>query len=76
MKKKFLALITADIISAPSLFAFHDEDTSLLTAGMPVVYMVSGFKFTLQQHSEARLPCRLCVLQNAIYHNVSTQIYS
>ena len=54
MKKKFLALITAAIISAPSLFAFHDEDTSLLTAGMPVVYMVSGFKFTPQQHSEAR----------------------
>ena len=54
MKKKFLALITAAIISAPSLFAFHDEDTGLLTAGMPVVYMVSGFKFTPQQHSEAR----------------------
>ena len=54
MKKKFLALITAAIISAPTLFAFHDEDTGLLTAGMPVVYMVSGFKFTPQQHSEAR----------------------
>ena len=54
MKKKFLAMITAAIISTPSLFAFHEEDTGLLTAGMPVVYMVSGFKFTPQQHSEAR----------------------
>ena len=54
MKKKFLALITAAIISAPTLFAFHDEDTGQLAAGMPVVYLVSGFKFTPQQHSEAR----------------------
>ena len=54
MKKKFLAMITAAIISTPSLFAFHEEDTGLLTAGMPVVYMVSGFKFTPQQHSKAR----------------------
>ena len=29
MKKKFLAMITAAIISAPTLFAFHDEDTGL-----------------------------------------------
>ena len=54
MKKKFLALITAAIISAPALFAFHDEDTGQLAAGMPVVYLVTGFKFTPQQHSEAR----------------------
>ena len=54
MKKKFLAMITAAIISAPTLFAFHDEDTSLLTAGMPVVFMATGFKFTPQQHSDAR----------------------
>jgi hypothetical protein len=54
MKKKFLAMMTAAIIGAPTLFAFHDEDTDLLTAGMPVVYMVTGFKFTPQQHSEAR----------------------
>ena len=52
--KKFLAMISAAIISTPALFAFHDEDTGLLTAGMPVVYMVSGFKFTPKQHSEAR----------------------
>ena len=76
MKKKFLALITAAVIGAPTLFAFHDEDTGLLTAGMPVVYMVSGFKFTPQQHSEARAACRLYMLQNAIYHNASMQIYS
>ena len=54
MKKKFLAMMTAAIIGAPTLFAFHDEDTDLLTAEMPVVYMVTGFKFTPQQHSEAR----------------------
>ena len=54
MKKKFLALITAAIISAPALLAFHDEDTGQLAAGMPVVYLVTGFKFTPQQHSEAR----------------------
>ena len=54
MKKKFLALITAAIISTPALLAFHDEDTGQLTAGMPVVYMVTGFKFTPKQHSEAR----------------------
>ncbi len=47
-------MITAAIISAPFLFAFHDEDTSLLTAGMPVVFMATGFKFTPQQHWEAR----------------------
>ena len=52
--KKFLAMISAAIISTPALFAFHDEDTDLLTAGTPVVYMVSGFKFTPKQHSEAR----------------------
>jgi hypothetical protein len=37
MKKKFLAMITAAIISTPALFAFHEEDTGLLTAGMSVV---------------------------------------
>ena len=46
-------MITAAIISAPSLFAFHDEDTSLLTDGMPVVLMATGFKFSPQQHWEA-----------------------
>ena len=54
MKKKFLAMMIATIISVPTLFAFHDEDTDLLTAGMPVVYLVTGFKFTPQQHSAAR----------------------
>ena len=52
--KKFLAMMIATIISVPTLFAFHDEDTDLLTAGMPVVYLVTGFKFTPQQHSAAR----------------------
>ncbi len=74
MKKKFLAMITAAIISAPTLFAFHDEDTSLLTAGMPVVFMATGFKFTPQQHSEARSALRLYMLQNAVYPNDSMQI--
>ena len=54
MKKKFLAILIATIISVPTLFAFHDEDTDLLTAGMPVAYLVTGFKFTPQQHSAAR----------------------
>ena len=54
MKKKFLAFITAALISTPALFAFHDEDTGQLTAGMPVIYLVTGFKFTPQQHSAAR----------------------
>ena len=54
MKKKFLALITAAIISTPTLFAFHDEDTDQLADAMPVVFMVTGYKFTPQQHSEAR----------------------
>ena len=54
MKKKFLAMITAAIISTPALFAFHDENTDQLAAGMPVVFMVTGYKFTPQQHSEAR----------------------
>ncbi len=54
MKKKFLALITAAIISAPAVFAFHEEDTGHLIAGMPVVFMATGVKFTPQQHSELR----------------------
>jgi hypothetical protein len=54
MKKKILAIITAAIISTPTLFAYHDEDTDHLAAGMPVVFMATGFKFTPQQHSEAR----------------------
>ena len=54
MKKKLLALVTAAIISTPTLFAFHDEDTDQLADGMPVVFMVTGYKFTPQQHSEAR----------------------
>ena len=54
MKKKLLALVTAAIISTPTLFAFHDEDTDQLAAGMPVVFMVTGYKFTPEQHSEAR----------------------
>ena len=54
MKKKFLALITAAIICTPTLFAFHDGDTDQLAAGMPVVFMVTGYKFTPEQHSEAR----------------------
>ena len=52
--KKFLAMITAAIISTPTLFAFHDGDTDQLAAGMPVVFMVTGYKFTPEQHSEAR----------------------
>ena len=54
MKKKLLAMITAAIISTPAAFAFHDEDTDQLAAGMPVIFMVTGFKFTPQQHSEVR----------------------
>jgi hypothetical protein len=54
MKKKLLAMITAAIISTPAVFAFHDEDTDQLAAGMPVIFMVTGFKFTPQQHSEVR----------------------
>ena len=54
MKKKFLALITAAIISAHAVFAFHEEDTGHLIAGMPVVFMATGVKFTPQQHSELR----------------------
>ena len=54
MKKKFLTMMTAAIISAPALFAFHEEDTGHLIAGMPVVFMATGVKFTPQQHSELR----------------------
>ena len=54
MKKKLLAMITAAIISTPAVFAFHDENTDQLAAGMPVIFMVTGFKFTPQQHSEVR----------------------
>ena len=54
MKKKLLAMITAAIISTPAVFAFHDEDADQLAAGMPVIFMVTGFKFTPQQHSEVR----------------------
>ena len=54
MKKKLLAMITAAIISTPAVFAFHDENTDQLAAGMPVIFMVTGFKFTPQQHSAAR----------------------
>ena len=52
--KKFLVMIIAAIISTPTLFAFHDEDTDQLAAGMPVVFMVTGYKFTPEQHSEVR----------------------
>ena len=52
--KKFLAMITAAIFATPTLFAFHDGDTDQLAAGMPVVFMVTGYKFTPEQHSEAR----------------------
>ena len=44
MKKKFLAMMTAAIISAPALFAFHEEDTGHLIAEMPVVFMATGVK--------------------------------
>ena len=54
MKNKFLALITAAIICAPAVFAFHEEDTGHLIAGMPVVFIATGVKFTPQQHSELR----------------------
>ena len=52
--KKFLTMIIAAIINAPTLFAFHDGDTDQLAAGMPVVFMVTGYKFTPEQHSEVR----------------------
>ena len=54
MKKKFLALITATMISAPTVFAFHEADTDHLASGMPVVFTATGLKFTPQQHSELR----------------------
>ena len=54
MKKKFLTLITATIISATVVFAFHEADTDHLASGMPVVFTATGLKFTPQQHSELR----------------------
>ena len=54
MKKKFLTMMAAAFISAPAVFAFHEEDTGHLIAGMPVVFMATGVKFTPQQHSELR----------------------
>ena len=74
MKEKFLALITVAIISAPTLFAFHDEDASLLTAGMPVVFIATGFKFLHNSIQRPGQPCRLYMLQNPICPNDSTQI--
>ncbi len=55
MKKKFLARIDyrSDYLRTRS-FAFHEEDTGHLIAGMPVVTMATGVKFTPQQHSELR----------------------
>ena len=44
----------AAIISTPTLFAFHESNTDQLAAGMPVVFMITGYKSTPQQHSEAR----------------------
>ena len=52
--KKFLATITAAIICTPALFAFHGSNSDQLADGMPVVFTISGYKFTPQQHSEAR----------------------
>ena len=54
MKKKFLTMMAAVFISATALFAFHEEDTGHLIAGMPVTFMVTGVKFTQEQHSELR----------------------
>ena len=54
MKKKLLALITTTMISAPTVFAFHEADTDHLASGMPVVFTATGLKFTPQQHSELR----------------------
>ena len=47
-------MMAAAFAGAPSLFAFHEEDTGHLLAGMPVTFIVTGVKLTPQQHSELR----------------------
>ena len=76
MKKKFLTMMAAAFISAPAVFAFHEEDTGHLIAGMPVVFMATGVKFTPQQHSELRAIAQTWFASECFLSQRMTWIYS
>ena len=50
MKKILIALIVATYTSIPSLFAFHDQPTDHLISGKPVMFIVTGPKFSTESH--------------------------
>ena len=50
MKKILIALIVATYTSIPSLFAFHAQPTDHLISGKPVMFIVTGPKFSTESH--------------------------
>ena len=54
MKKIFISIAVAICTCAPSLFAFHDQPTSHLISGEPVMFIVTGPKFSPALHDAVK----------------------
>ena len=54
MKKTFISLALAICTSVPSLYAFHDQSTDHLVSGEPVMFIVTGPKFSPASYDAVR----------------------
>ena len=54
MKKTFISLALTVCTSVPSLYAFHDQSTDHLVSGEPVMFIVTGPKFSPASYDAVR----------------------
>ena len=54
MKKVLISISVAICTCVPSLFAFHDQPTSHLVSGEPVMFIVTGPKFSPASHNAVK----------------------
>ena len=54
MKKTLISLALAVCTSFPSLYAFHDQSTDHLVSGEPVMFIVTGPKFSPASYDAVR----------------------
>ena len=58
MKKIFISIAVAICTCVPSLFAFHDQPTSHLISGEPVMFIATGPKFSPALHDAVKTAIR------------------
>ena len=54
MKKILISIAVAICTCVPSLFAFHDQPSSHLVSGEPVMFIVTGPKFSTASHNAVK----------------------